>query len=233
MTYIYSKIYNASQGVWARDVAGNNDPHKVWADNEWNENDAIVGFYSDEINAYHNVIFCPDGFVVYIQTQEDKDRAVFQYGDDSYRIPPVILVNLNDAYEGKFMHYKTYPNDYEKPSNMMDEDEDEDEDNAMDEDSYVSDESDESDDESDDEENRIKAELEDNQDVIDFLYKCYDATNNPFKKAAYIKAIEEIRWYFEPIRSLTEWKPYSIGSHIERKINEFLDGISEDDIINS
>ena len=71
-----------------------------------------------------------------------------------------------------------------------------------------------------------------NQRVIDFLYKCRAATDNQYKKNAYDNAINEIHSYWGKIYPQT-WTPCTIGPHIERKIREFIDGIPEDDIINS
>ena len=79
----------------------------------------------------------------------------------------------------------------------------------------------------------IKAELEENQPVIDLLCRCHDATDKRYKKAAYMKAIDEIKYYYEPIETQNPWKPCTIGPSIERKIREFLEGFPEDDIINS
>ena len=218
MPYRYSKIYNATQAVWAYNVAGEDDPKQVWADNDWEENDALVGFYSDDIGDFHNVIFCRPGYAVFVQGEEEKEKDNFMYGDIDLRIPPAILVNLNDAYDGEFLHAKVHPS-------YMDEDSDSDEDS----------EEDSEDDESqcncdDDYGPHIHADY--NNHVIAFLYKCSNATDNKFKKDAYSKAINEIHSYWAEINPVT-WKPCTIGESIERKIREFLDGIPEDDIINS
>ena len=70
-----------------------------------------------------------------------------------------------------------------------------------------------------------------NQSIIEFLLRCHDATDNPYKKKAYCNAINEISSYWHTINN--HWKPIKIGESIERKIREFLDGIPEMDIINS
>jgi len=222
MPYRYSKIYNATQAVWAYNVAGEDDPKQVWADNDWEENDALVGFYSDDIGDFHNVIFCRPGYAVFVQGEEEKEKDNFMYGDIDLRIPPAILVNLNDAYDGEFLHAKVHPS-------YMDSDEDSDSDEDED-----SDDSDSDDSESDEDEplKKLRTHIPENQRVIDFLYKCRDATDNKFKKDAYDVAIKEFHSYWNTIYPPT-WKPCTIGANIERKIREFLDGIPEDDIINS
>lgn len=206
MTYKYSKIYNVTQGVWAHNVAGGDDAEKVWEDNEWDENDAIVGFYSDDTGDFHNVIFCRPGYAVYVQAEEDKERADFNFDDNQYRVPPAMLVNLNDAYDGEFMYNKAY---------------------AEDDDTEMSECSSESDEE------RAHTHIPQNQQVIDFLYRCRDATDNQYKKQAYDNAINEIHSYWSVINSSSSWKPCTIGESIARKIREFMDGVPEDDIINS
>lgn len=228
MPYRYSKIYNATQAAWAYNVAGEDDPKKIWEDNDWEENDALVGFYSDDTGDFHNIIFCRPGYAIYVQTEDEKEKANFQYGDIKLRIPPVIIVNLNNAYDTDFLHSKVHPSEMD----MDDYDSEDDECDCNDE----SDDSDSENDESDDSEStcetRLYSYILDNQRVIEFLYKCRDATDNQFKKAAYSKAINEIHNYWSPIYPQT-WKPCTIGESIERKIREFLDGVCEEDIINS
>ena len=108
MPYMYSKIYNATQGEWARDVSGEDNAQKVWDDNEWSSDDALIGFYSENGYNIYKVIFCEEGYAVYIQPDISKEKNEFMYHDASHRIPPAILVNLNDAYDTEFIHYKTY-----------------------------------------------------------------------------------------------------------------------------
>lgn len=108
MTYKYCKIYNASKGKWARDVSGNDNPNVIWNTNEWNENDALVGFYSNDGIDCHYVIFCRPGYAIYVLSS-DEDKATYSTDSKEYRIPPAILVNLNDAYDTKFVHSKNYP----------------------------------------------------------------------------------------------------------------------------
>jgi hypothetical protein len=206
MTYKYCKIYNVSKGEWASDVSGGDDPQVVWDTNEWDENDALIGFYSDDDNDFHNVIFCRPGYAIYVQSDSDKENYKFEGCE--YRIPPAMLVNLNDAYDTEFVHAKNYPEEMDVES---------------DSDSDCSSESDES---------RCHTHIPENQRVIDFLYKCRDAADNQFKKDAYTSAINEFHSYWSVIYPPT-WKPCTIGPSIERKIREFLDGIPEDDIINS
>lgn len=89
MPYHYSRIYNATQDAWANNLAGQDEPEKIWANNNWEENDALVGFYSDDSCDHHNVIFCPPSCAIYVPTNNEK--KTFQYGDDELRIPPAIL----------------------------------------------------------------------------------------------------------------------------------------------
>jgi hypothetical protein len=239
MPYRYSKIYNATQAAWAFNVAGEDDPKQIWTDNEWDENDALVGFYSDGETDFHKVIFCCPGYAIYVQTDDEKEKENFQYGDVELRIPPAILVNLNDAYDGEFLHAKVHPSemdvDYDSDSEASDESDSDSE--ASDSDSEDSDSEYETESDDDDEpmnkQTYIKAELEENQPVIDLLCRCHDATDKRYKKAAYMKAIDEIKYYYEPIETQNPWKPCTIGPSIERKIREFLEGFPEDDIINS
>lgn len=210
MPYRYSKIYNVTQGLWAHNVAGEDDPQQIWEDNEWDENDALVGFYSDGESDFHNVIFCRPGYAVYVQAEEDKERAEFNFDETKYRVPPAMLVNLNDAYDGGFMYNKSYPYD----SDTSDSD-------TSDSYSVTS------------AENRAYTHIPENQRVIDFLYRCRSATNNQYKKKAYDNAINEIHNYCSVIDSSPSWEPCIIGESIARKIREFMDGFPEDDIINS
>jgi hypothetical protein len=241
MSYKYCKIYNVSKGEWATDVSGNDNPKAIWETNEWDENDALVGFFSDSDSDFHNVIFCRPGYAIYVQSDSDYDKTAYNYDGTAYRIPPAMLVNLNDAFDTEFVHSKNYPEEMD-----LDSDSDSEASDESDSDSEVSDsdseDSDseyepESDDDDDDEpmnkQTYIKAKLEDNQPVIDFLCRCHDATDKRYKKAAYMKAIDEIKYYYEPIASQNPWKPCSIGPSIERKVREFLEGFPEDDIINS
>jgi hypothetical protein len=173
MTYKYSKIYNVTQGVWAHNVAGEDYEEQVWEDNEWNENDALIGFYDDDkLDERYKVIFCRPGYAIYVQAEEDKNRADFEFENSHYRIPPAILVNLNDAYDGEFMYNKAYP---------------ESDDSSEASDEYV----------------EVRARVPKNQYVIDFLYKCRRATDNNYKKKAYDNAINEVKDYWSTINSNT------------------------------
>jgi hypothetical protein len=153
------------------------------------------------------------------------------YGDIDLRIPPAILVNLNDAYDGEFLHSKVHPSDMDIEE---DDDDDCDDDDCDDDDCDDCESDDESDDESESCETRVYvySRIPENQRVIDFLYKCRAATDNKFKKDAYDVAIKEFHSYWSTIYPQT-WKPCTIGPSIERKVREFLDGFPEDDIINS
>jgi hypothetical protein len=239
MTYKYCKIYNVSKSEWAHDVSGDDDASKIWADNEWDEHDAIIGFFSDRNGDFHNVIYCRPGYAVFIQGEEEKAKTDFEFEDETIRIPPAILVNLNNAYDTEFLHSKAHPSDMDDGDDECDcdcdcDDDDDDDDSESDDEDNDSDDS-ESDDEDEDVINTKKtavSHIPKNQRVIEFLYKCSDAADNKYKKAAYTKAIDEIHSYWDTINPVT-WKPWSIGPSIERKIREFIDGIDEDDIIYS
>ena len=220
MPYRYSKIYNATQAAWAYNLAGQDDPKKVWVDNDWEENDALVGFYSENAAEFYNIIFCLPGYAIYVQTQDEKDKANFQYGDLELRIPPAIIVNLNNAFDTDFLHAKVHPSD-------MDDGED---DAMLVANADVCDGNSVCDCQSN--ETLLYSPILENQRIINFLYSCRDNVNSQFKKAAYSKAINEIHSYRAKINR-NSWKPCTIGSSIERKIKEFLDGIPESDIINS
>ena len=220
MPYRYSKIYNATQAAWAYNLAGQDDPKKLWADNDWEVNDALVGFYSENGGEFYNIIFCCPGYAIYVQTQDEKDKANFQYGDLELRIPPAIIVNLNNAFDTDFLHAKVHPSD-------MDDGED---DAMLVANADVCDGNSVCDCQSN--ETLLYSPILENQHIINFLYSCRDNVNSQFKKAAYSKAINEIHSYRAKINR-NSWKPCTIGSSIERKIKEFLDGIPESDIINS
>lgn len=80
-------------------------------------------------------------------------------------------------------------------------------------------------------EERLVTHIPKNQRVIDFLYRCYDATDNKYKKLAYQRVINEVHSYWHTI------EPYDSNtidkSSIKRKINEFLEGFPEEDILYS
>lgn len=117
MPYRYSKIYNATQAAWAYNLAGEDDPKRVWADNDWEENDALVGFYSDDSCEFYNVIFCLPGYAIYVQTKDEKIKTNFKYGNLELRVPPAIIVNLNNAYDTDFLHTKVHPSDINDDDN--------------------------------------------------------------------------------------------------------------------
>jgi hypothetical protein len=208
MTYKYFKIYNVTQGKYAFDVSGEDDPNTIWESNDWNENDALVGYFRDDNDVeIYQVIFCRPGYAIYIQSEDEKDRDTYKVDNKEYRIPPAMLVNLNNAYDSDFLHSKNYPSDEDMSDNESDTESETDED--------------------------YKACNKANQPVINFLRRCRAATENVYKKRAYDNAINEVKEYWNPINNGKNWNPCTIGSSIERKIKEFLMGISEDEIINS
>lgn len=111
----YSKIYNVTQSSWARfDISGEDNAQKVWNDNKWNQNDALVGFYPD--NSY-NIIFCEPGYAVYVLGNYTFDTPDFMFHNQPHSTLPAILINLNDAYDTSFVHHKMY----EMPADNMEE----------------------------------------------------------------------------------------------------------------
>ncbi len=121
MPYKYFKIYNVTQSEWARDLSGEDNAEKIWEDNEWATDDALLGFYSDDTGEVHNVIFCEAGYAVYVQAEDSKDRAEFMFHDTNHRIPPAILVNLNDAYDTEFIYHKAYEMNVEEENDVEEE----------------------------------------------------------------------------------------------------------------
>jgi hypothetical protein len=238
MPFKYSKIYNATKGAFAYDVAGEDNAQKVWDDNDWDEGDAIVGFYVDPETDNYEVIHCPEGYAVYVQGDVTKDKANYHFGPLEYRLPPAILVNLNNAFDAVYLRKKSNPtwvgendSDSESDSDSDSESDSDSDSDAMSESSDAMSESSESSDESVEE--RVHHFIPENQRIIDFLYRCRDATDNQYKKNAYERAINEINtFYWRRIYPET-FKPIRIGKNIERKIREFMDGVPEDDIINS
>jgi hypothetical protein len=78
--------------------------------------------------------------------------------------------------------------------------------------------------------NTIVSHIPENQRVIEFLYRCMNNTDTIYKKQAYQKMIHTVHSYWHVI------KPYDLNntrSSIKRKINEFLEGFPEEDIIYS
>lgn len=80
------------------------------------------------------------------------------------------------------------------------------------------------------EEERLVSHIAKNQRVIDFLYRCRENTDNLYKKKAYTKAINEIHSYWHSMEPDNTLYLYG-GSSIKRKINEFLEGFPEEDIL--
>jgi hypothetical protein len=207
MTYKYCKIYNATQGKYAYDVSGEDDPNTIWESNDWNENDALVGFYRDDndIESYE-VIFCRPGYAIYIQSEFDKDKCTYSKDNNEYRIPPAMAVNLNNAYDTYFLHNKNYP-----PESESDNDDSDSDDSTIDE---------------------VDALHKDNQPIINFLLKCKNETDNVYKKAAYDNAIDDIknistrisipmidssRYYYNG-----SYKYWNMGERMREKISEFI-----------
>jgi hypothetical protein len=91
--------------MWAYDISGGDNAQKVWNDNNWNQNDALVGFYPD--NSY-NIIFCEPGYAVYVLGNYSFDKPDFIFHNQPHATPPVILINLNNAYDTSFIHHKLY-----------------------------------------------------------------------------------------------------------------------------
>ncbi len=79
---------------------------------------------------------------------------------------------------------------------------------------------------------RITTHIPTNQRVIDFLYRCMNATDNVYKKNAYLRAINEVHSYWHVI-DVSQWVPQNIGQSIACKIREFLEGFPEEDILYS
>jgi hypothetical protein len=225
MPYKYSKIYNVSQSAWARDVSGEDDAQKVWDDNEWEKDDAIIGFYSENGADLYNVIFCQPGYAVYVQAEQCKDREEFVFDDIIHRIPIAILVNLNNAYDTEFIHTKAYECDMSIDDCDCDCDCNEEEEEEEEE------EKEEEEEEEEDDIEDVTSHIDTNQKVINFLQKCAQSTSNPYKKEAYNYVIRQIGAQWSDVSE--NFDKLIIGSSIRRKINEFLIGIPEDDIINS
>jgi hypothetical protein len=221
MTYRYCKIYNVSKSEWAHDVSGGDDARVVWETNEWDENDALVGFYSDDDGDFHNVIFSRPGYAIYVQSDSDRDKENYKFEGCEYRIPPAMLVNLNDAYDTEFVHAKNYPNDDDSDSDDSDSQCDESDNDDIDEDNihtrkYP----------------KLYARCTENDALIPLLQKCRENTNNTYKKKAYTRAIIELISinYKLTVNSVDDLE---VGESIKRKITDYLMGIPEDDIINS
>lgn len=210
MTYTYSRIYNATQGKWANDIGGEDDPKQIWADNDWEENDAIVGFFNTDDGGFsYNIIFCRPGYAVYIQAEITKKRIEYELNDKFHRIPPAILVNLNDTSDREMLHHKSYPTLNES-----------DDDNSDSESSVSSSESEASSDSEDE-----KALCIENQNILNMLQKRYNDETNFFKKRAYSVAINDVRQTISPINihmiinTDTYW---NMGERMREKIANFI-----------
>lgn len=78
----------------------------------------------------------------------------------------------------------------------------------------------------------LQTHIPENQRIINFLYRCRRNTDNLYKKKAYDRAINEIHGYWHEVNRYN-WKPDNIGASISRRIEEFLLGIPEEDIMMS
>jgi hypothetical protein len=247
MSYKYCKIYNVSKSEWAYNVSGNDDADKIWEDNEWDENDALVGFYSDDTGNFHNVIFCQPGYAVFVQGEDEKEKANFEFEDETIRIPPAILVNLNDAYDTEFLHNKVHPSDMDIDDDDCEcdchEDEDMNNEDDSDEDDEDSDEDEDEDEDEDDEDSdedkniprkypTLFARCSENDGLIPLLQKCRANTDNVYKKKAYTRAIIEVI-SINYVLNIDSVYNLEVGESIKRKISDYLYGIPEEDIINS
>jgi hypothetical protein len=213
MPYTYSRIYNVTKGLWAYDVAGQNDPKKVWADNEWEENDALVGFSTkpDSTDFYFNVIYCHPGYLVYVQAEHSKTRTDFALNDNKYRVPPAILVNLQDTSDTKMLCHKSNPT-------LMKSDDDS---------SVSSSESDASSDSDD-----VEILCADNKHIVKMLQTRYDNETNQYKQNAYHVAINDVCQTNYPItiKMLNNNHRYSpcrywnMGEKMRERIANFLLG---------
>jgi hypothetical protein len=242
MSYKYCKIYNVSKSEWAYNVSGNDDTNKIWEDNEWDENDALVGFYSDDNGDFHNVIFCQPGYAVFVQGEDEKEKTNFEFEDETIRIPPAILVNLNDAFDTKFLHNKVHPSDMDTDDESECESDCECECHEDMSDEDMSDEDEDEDMEDEDEDvkyvdippkyPKLFARCSENDGVIPLLQKCRTHTNNIFKRKAYTRAIIEVI-SIDYVLNIDSVNNLEVGESIKRKISDYLYGIPEEDIINS
>jgi hypothetical protein len=233
----YYAIYNVSRGVWA--VRRSNVAETIWAANDWAEGEALVGFwYDEEDNNAHDIIYCPDGHIIYVAGDIGGAEYEYHLEESTYVAPPAILVNLENQFDAKFLRRKGEPSWWGHGSASDCESESDD------------------DDESEEElpakkrarlspqpstpagNRRILAAVAANQPIVDFLYRCHDATTNTFKRKAYARVIAIIGSYWAD--DLTELSEYDLprvlpqlSENMIRKIREFLDGVPEEDIINS
>lgn len=235
MPYRYSKIYNASQGKWARDVSGEANATKVWLDNEWSDGDALVGFYSGDDCDNYEVIYCDDGYAVYVLGEADKEKANFHFGPIAHRVPPVVLVNLNNAYDAVFLRKKSNPAWFGE-NDDCDCDSDSESDAMSEDDTNSSDSDDNSCSDYNEKITRKYPKLfsrhSENDSLIHLLQKCRNNTDNIYKKKAYTRAIIEIL-SINYVLNEKNINNLDTGESIKRKITEYLMGFPEDDIINS
>jgi hypothetical protein len=233
MTYKYCRIYNVTKGKYAYDVSGDDDVFTIWENNDWDEDDALVGYYTDDNDDYkYDILYCKVGYTIYVLPPKSGSNT-YEMDDNEYRVPPAILINLESESDSEFLHSKNYP---DISDSEMDCDEDEDSESESEDDEEESEQMDceESDTEEENEEelSHTVADIVQNQPVIDFLERCRSKTNNPYKKQAYTNAINEAYASWAIIDRDNYWLP-NIGPSISRKIREFLEGVPEDDILHS
>ena len=236
MSSKYYSIYNVSRGAWAQNLSGGDDAAAVCSDNGWNEGEALVGFWLDGEKEEYTVIYCPTGHVIYVSTDNDGDESEYHLEESTYHVPIAILVNLGNQFDTKFLRRKGEPNwwghgsasDCEPESESESESEEEEQPAKkrarVSETLQVK-------------EERIKADISSNQPIIDFLYRCHDATPHPFKRKAYVRVINTINARWENLMSASEDDlPHmlpTLSENMLRRVREFLDGVPEEDIINS
>ena len=232
MSSKYYSIYNVSRGAWAHNLS--NDAAAVCSDNDWCEGEALVGFWLDGEKEEYTVIYCPAGHVIYVSADTDGDESEYHLEESTYRVPIAILVNLSNQFDTKFLRRKGEPNwwGHGSASDCEPETESEEELPAKKRARLSPQPSTPTGDK------RIVAAVAANQPIVDFLYRCHDATTNTFKRKAYARVITIIGSYWAD--DLTELSEYDLprvlpqlSENMIRKIREFLDGVPEEDIINS
>lgn len=240
MTSKYYCIYNVSRGTWAYNLSGDDDATILWRANNWVEGEALVGFWLGGGQRAYTVIHCPAGHVIYVSGDVERDEPEYHLEESTYHVPIAILVNLNNQFDTKFLRRKGEPAWWGEGSASDCEPESDCESESMVEEKPVK------------EKRgglsetpqvelpggkRIQASNPTNQTIIDFLYRCYDATSNIFKKRAYARALDYIGSHWADLATTHEVSipclfP-KLSENMIRKICEFLDGVPEEDIINS
>ncbi len=72
-----------------------------------------------------------------------------------------------------------------------------------------------------------------NQHIVDFLYRCRDASSNTFKRAAYERAIVAVAEYPQKISLDYPGVITRLTPGMKCRLREYLEGVDEDDIIYS